>query len=108
MIGVIKRLPVNLPQDIQSKMNRFYKMIGVIKRLYVNLPRDALLRISKSFSRPHFVYQDIIYDKPNNEFFKNKIENIQYKPCIATTGAIQGTSQKHLYHELGVESLGDQ
>ena len=34
----------------------------------------------------------IIYDKPNNKSFKNKIENIQYKACIAITGAIQGTS----------------
>ena len=45
--------------------------------------------------------------KPHNESFKNKIENVQYKACIAITGAIQGTSREHLYHELGLESLGD-
>ena len=45
-------------------------MIGVIKRLSVNLPRDVLLRIYKSFIRPHLDYGDIIYDKPNNESFK--------------------------------------
>ena len=28
-------------------------------------------------------YGDIIYDQPNNESFKNKIESIQYKTCIA-------------------------
>ena len=82
-------------------MNKCYKMIGVIKRLSVNLPRDALLRIYKSFIRPHLDYGDIIYDKPNNESFKNKIENVQYKACIAITGAIQGTSRERLYHELG-------
>ena len=38
---------------------------------------------------------------------KNKIENVQYKACIAITGAIQGTSREHLYHELGLESLVD-
>ena len=65
-------------------------MIGVIKRLSVNLPRDALLRNYKSFIRPHLDYGDIIYDKTNNESCKNKIENIQYKACIAITGAIQG------------------
>ena len=75
-------------------------MIGVIKRLYVNLPRDALLRIYESFIRPHLDYGDITYDKPHNESFKNKIENIQYKACIAITGAIQGTSRKHLCYEL--------
>ena len=76
-------------------------MIGVIERLSVNLPRDALLRIYKSFTRPHLDYGDIIYDKHVMSLFKNKIENIQYK------GAIQGTSREHLYHELVLESLGD-
>ena len=71
-------------------MNKCSKRIGVIKILSVNLPRDALRRIYKSFIRPHLDYGDIIYDKPDNEFFKNKIENIQYKACIAITGAIQG------------------
>ena len=40
-----KRLSFN--EHIQSRMNKCYKMIGVIKRLSVNLPRDALLRIYK-------------------------------------------------------------
>ena len=39
---------------------------------------------------------------------KTKMENIQYQTCIAITGAIQGTSREHLYHELGLKSLGDQ
>ena len=82
-------------------MNKYYKTIGVIKRLSVNLPRDALLRIYKSFTRPHLDYGDIICDKHVMSLFKNKIENIQYK------GAIQGTSREHLYHELVLESLGD-
>ena len=94
-----KRLSFN--EHIQSRMNKCYKMIGVIERLSVNLPRDALLRIYKSFTRPHLDYGDIIYDKHVMSLFKNKIENIQYK------GAIQGTSREHLYHELVLESLGD-
>ena len=69
-------------------MNKSYKRIDIIKRSSVNILRDALLRIYKSFIRPHLDYGDIIYDKPNNESFKNKIENIQYKTCIAITGAI--------------------
>ena len=82
-------------------------MIGVIKRLSINLSRDALLKIYKSFIRLHLDYVGIIYDKPNNESFKSKIENIQCKACIAITGAVQGTSREHLHHELGLESLGD-
>ena len=45
--------------------------------------------------------------KPNNESFKNKIEDVQYKACIPITGAIRGISREHLYYELGLESLGD-
>ena len=69
-------------------MTKSYKRIDIIKRSSVNILRDALLRIYKSFIRPHLDYGDIIYDKPNNESFKNKIENIQYKTCIAITGAM--------------------
>ena len=67
--------------------------------LVTNLPRDTLLRIYKSFIRPQLDYEDV-HEKSNNESFKNKIENIQYKACIAITGAIQGTSRKHLCYEL--------
>ena len=81
-------------------MSKRYKMIGIIKRLPVNIPRDTLLRIFKSLIRPYLDYGDIIYDKPNNESFKNKIEKIQYKSCIAITGTIQGTSRERLYQEL--------
>ena len=73
-------------------MNECYKMIGIMNRLSVNLSRDALLRIYKSFIRPYLDYGDIIYDKASHELFKNKIKNIQYKACIARTGAIQERS----------------
>ena len=67
-------------------------MIEALKSLSVNISYDVLLRIYKSFLRPHLDYGDIIYDKPHKKSFKNKIENIQYKACITITGAIQGTS----------------
>ena len=59
------------------------------------------------FIRRHLGYRDIIYDKPHNYSFKNKIENVQYKACIAITDTIQETSIEHLYYELVLESLGD-
>ena len=103
-LGLLLDKRSNFNEHIQSKMNKCYKKIGVVRKLSVNLPGDALLRIYKSFI--NLDYRDIIYDKQHN-FIKNKIENIQYKACIAITGAIQGTSREHLYHELGLESLGD-
>ena len=39
------------------------------------------------------------------KIFKNKIEKLQYKACLAITGAIQGTSKEKLYEELGLHSL---
>ena len=39
--------------------------------------------------------------------YLKKIENVQYRACIAITGAIQGTSRERLYCELGLESLTD-
>ena len=50
-------------------------------------------------------HKSFTYGKPNNDSFQSKIENIQYKACIAITGAIQGTFRERLYQELGLESL---
>ena len=80
-------------------------MIGLIRRLSVNLSLNALLTICKSFIRPHLDYGDILYDKPNNEKFQNKIEKVQYRACFAITGATQGTSREKSFDELGLHSL---
>ena len=34
-----------------------------------------------------------------------KLESIQYRACLAITGAIGGTSREKIYQELGLESL---
>ena len=56
---------------------------------------ELINRIYKSFVRPNLEYGDKLFDKPNNESFKSRIKSIQYKPCIAITGAIQGTSREY-------------
>ena len=70
----------------------------------VNLPRSALIKNCKSFIRPHLEHDDILYDKPDNENFQNT-KKVQYKTCLAITGAIQGTSKEKPYEELGLHSL---
>ena len=62
------------------------------QKLSIHLPRVALLQIYKSFVKPNLDDGDIIFDKPNKSF-KSRIESIQYKTCVAITGAIQGTLQ---------------
>ena len=59
----------------------------------------------KAFLRPLIDYGDIIYDQPQNESFCEKLESVQYKPALAITGAMQGSSREKLYQELGLESL---
>ena len=50
-------------------------------------------------------YGDTINNQPQNEFFCNKIESMQYKAALSITGAIQGTSHDKLIQELGLQSL---
>ena len=76
-----------------------------MKRLSVNLPRSTLIVIYKFFIRPHLEYSAILYNKPDNERFQNKIEKAQCKACLGITGAIKGTSRENLYEELGLHSL---
>ena len=40
-----------------------------------------------------------------NLSFQQKLESIQYRACLAITGAIRGTSREKIYQELGLESL---
>ena len=51
-LGLVLDQELNFNDDIQSKITKCYKMIGIIKRLSVNIPGDALLRIYKSFISP--------------------------------------------------------
>ena len=79
--------------------------MGFLRKLHNILPRPALLTIYKSFIRPHLDYGDIIYGQAYNTSFHQKLELLQYNACLATTGAITGTSREKLYDELGLESL---
>ena len=99
-LGLILDERLNFNKNLESKINKCYKITGFLKRLFNKLPRDALLRIYKSFVRSHLAYGDIVYDKPNNESFTSKLERVQYKACLAIAGAIQGTSRERLNKEL--------
>ena len=59
------------------------------------------------FFRPTLDYADIIYDKRENESFKDWLETIQYKAALAITGAIRDTSRKRIYNEHDLDSLAD-
>ena len=50
-------------------------------------------------------YGSIIFDKCNDESFKNRIKIVQYKASKAITRALQGASKEHPYQELGLVSV---
>ena len=99
----IKKL--NFAHHVKEKNTKANKCIAVIKKLQTKLPWNALLTIHKSFIRRLLDYADIIYDQPNNNSFKNKLEIIHYNAALAMTGAIGGTSRHEVYKELGFESF---
>ena len=72
-LGIVLDSKLNFNSHVDEKIKKCNKLIGLIRRLYVNLPRNALVTIYKSFTRPCLDYGDILYDKPNNEIFQNKI-----------------------------------
>ena len=86
---------------VTTKIN---KTIGLLCKLQNLLPRTSFITIYKAFVRPHLVYADILYDQAFNLSFHQKLGSIQYKACLAITGAIRGTS-KEIYQGPGLESL---
>ena len=84
---------------------KVYKLISFIRSLSVNVPGNALLTIFKLLIRLHVDYGEILYDKPETENFQNKLEKAQYRACLATTGAMQGTLRQKLYNKPGLHSL---
>ena len=84
-----------------------YRIIGSIKKLSLILPRASPLTIYKAFLRPHLNYAGIIYDKPDNESFKDWVEKVQYNAALVITDAIRNASRERIYNELILESLAD-
>ena len=104
-LGLILDEKLNFKQHIESAIAKINKGAAVIKKRRYSLPRKSLITIYKAFLRPSIDYGDIIYDQPQNESFCEKLESVQYKAALAITGAIQRSSSKKLYQELGLESL---
>ena len=98
-------LNLDLKFHVDKKIKKCNKLIGLLRRLSVSVPRKALLTIYKSFIRLHLDYGDILYNKPENKKFQNKVEKVQYRVCPAINGAIQVTSRQKLYDELALHSL---
>ena len=106
-LGLVLDSKLSFNEHVNQKINKCSKIIGLMKRLSLILSRKHILTIYKTFLRSLLDYADIIYDKPLNESFKEKLEKFQYFTALIITGAIKGTSLEHLHKKLGLESLSD-
>ena len=104
-LGIILDSKLTFENHINMVTTKINKTFGILRKLQNLLPRTALITIYKTFVRPHLDYGDILYDQAFNLSFKQKLESIQYRACLAITGAIRGTSGEKIYQELGLESL---
>ena len=79
------------------------------------VPRSTLEAMYKSYVRPQLEYGDVIYHHPPlvgnhlsiydlNELM-TKVDSVQYRAALVTTGAWKGTNKEKLDKELGWESL---
>ena len=59
------------------------------QKLFKNLPRNSLQTIYKLFITPHLDYDDIVYDRSDNESFISKLEQVQCNAALVITGAIK-------------------
>ena len=104
-LGIILDEQLNFKQHVDNVILKVDKGISVIKKLRHSLPRKSLITVYEAFLRPLIDYGNIIYDQPQNEYFCEKFESVQYKAAQAIIGAMQGTSREKIYKELGLESL---
>ena len=76
------------------------------EKTFFNTIKETMLTVYKTFVRSHLNYANIIYYKPFNDAFKEKLEKVQYSAPLIT-GAIKAFSRERLYKKLGLESLCD-
>ena len=105
-LDLVLDFKLDFNEHISNKINKCNKIIVIMKKLSLFLLRK-ILQTYKSFGRPNLDDADIILDKPFNESFKTKIEMIQYRAALVTTGAIKGTLRDRLDQEIGLESPAD-
>ena len=87
-LGLILDKKLNFKQYHVSVIVKVNKDISIIKKLRYSFPRRSLITIYKAFLRPLIDYEDMIYDQPQNDYFSEKLELIQYKGTLPITCTI--------------------
>ena len=92
-LGVVLDNRLSFENYLKMILNKVNTTIGFLRIFQNVLPRSRLPTIYKSSIRLHLDYDDTIYDQTYNASFHQKLELLQYKACLAITGAIRGTSR---------------
>ena len=114
-IGLTLDKKLTFQSHVKEAIKKANRGIGVMKFMSKYVPRSTLETIYKAYVRSQLEYGDVIYHHPPldgnhlsikklNELM-SKVESVQYRAALATTGAWKGTSKDKLYEELGWESL---
>ena len=69
-------------EHVNQKMNKCNIILGLMQRLSLTLSRKQVFTIYKPFARSHLDNAYIIYDKPFNDAFKEKLEKFQYSAAL--------------------------
>ena len=107
-LGLILDSQITFKSHIRQPISKARRGIGMIKYLSKYISRDVLDQIYKLYVRPHLDYGDLIYHRHDPEKIQNfttRLEQTQYSPALAITGAWRGSNRQKLYTEVGWESL---
>ena len=91
-LGFILDFKLTFENHLKIVTTKINKTIGLLRKLQKLLSRTALITILKRLLDPTLIM--VIYDQAFNLSFHQKLEFIQYKVCLAITGAIRGTSKE--------------
>ena len=75
-LGIILNTKLDFQKHLKNKLSKISNTIGLLGKLQKILTRAPLITIYKSFTRPHYDYGDIIYEKAYNSSFHQNVEKI--------------------------------
>ena len=73
-LGLILDEKLTFKDNIKSKFATINKLTSTLGKVIIIYQLTLLLQIYKSFIRPHLDYADVIFDKPSNAAFSNRIK----------------------------------
>ena len=103
-LGICLSCDGSWDHQIQSIVEKAWKIKGVLRCLKFRLDRLSLQTIYFSFIRPILEYGDTVWDNMH-EYYKEKLDKIQNQAARIVTGCTKAVSLSILSGESGWETL---